>query len=200
MLNGGYETDFTDCPRAETGECMSVEQAHLNAREKTFGGEYSRRGADRYGADEYEGAFPEGDDENSSQKPLEVLIAELKDCVREKDNKCMESREKEIEAYNRKIEDRAVARRQFKEDLEQRSMKSTLPANASRSWGEMPLRTEDRMMELVLLPYQTETGAMASARKYWFVIEEGQWGFDPLGKDAGKRTIGRLGHSAVSQE
>jgi hypothetical protein len=204
MLNGGYETDFTECPRSENGSCMSVEEAYLNATENTYGGKtrpgMGRGGpADRYDASYYEGSFPEGDDENNSQKPLEVLIEELKDCVEEKDSKCVASREKEIEAYERKSEDRALARKLFKEDMERQSMKTAVLFRESGA-GDAPQRSDDKYMELTLLPYQTETGAMASSRKYWFVVEEGRWDFGPLGSGGSGRGIGSLGRSAVSPE
>jgi hypothetical protein len=199
MLNGGYETDFTECPRSEFGQCMSVEDAHLNAAEATYGDRGRKGGGgDRYDASYYSGTFPEGDDENSSQKPLEVLIDELKKCAKDDDSKCVASREREIEAYNRKTEDRTLARKQFKEDLEGNGLKMA-SLIASTNEGDVPMRTEDRYMELTLLPYKTETGAMASSRKYWFVVEEGQWGFGPLGGGGGSgRVIGNTGRSALT--
>ncbi|MDR2124681.1 MAG: TraV family lipoprotein [Desulfovibrio sp.] len=199
MLNGGYETDFTECPRADNGQCMSVEDAHESASEATYGGAGRRGGGgDRYDASYYGGAFPTGDAENSSQKPLEVLIDELKQCAEAKDSKCVASREKEIEAYNRKSEDRTLARRRFKEDLENNTLKMASLITASNE-GETPMRTEDRYMELTMLPYKTDTGAMASTRKYWFVVEEGEWGFGPLGQgDGSGRTIGVTGRSALT--
>jgi hypothetical protein len=199
MLNGGYETDFTECPRSELGQCMSVEDAHESASEATYGGNGRKGGGgDRYDASYYSGAFPVGDDENSSQKPLEVLIDELKQCAKDKDSKCVASREKEIEAYNRKTVDRTLARKQFKEDLEGHTLKMASLIAASND-GDMPIRSEDRYMELILLPYKTETGAMASSRKYWFVVEEGEWGFGPLGRGVESgRTIGSTGRSALT--
>jgi hypothetical protein len=200
MLNGGYESDFTECPRSELGQCMSVEDAHADATEATYGGAgrgSGGGGGDRYDASYYAGSFPAGDDENSSQKPLEVLIDELKQCVKDNDAKCAASREKEIEAYNRKREDRILAGKQFKEDLEEHSLKMASLITEAND-GDMPLRTDDRYMELTLLPYKTDTGAMASSRKSWFVVEEGEWGFGPLGQSGTGRSIGNTGRSALT--
>jgi hypothetical protein len=166
---------------------MSVEDAHMSAVEAQMSKEQAA--VARYGGDMKYG-IDEEDFEN--QKPLDALVKDLERCARKKDSDCVKKIKKEIAVYERRTEDRAVARKAFKEDLEEQTVKMAMLQKQAADSPGMPFRTGDKLMELTLLPYETESGALASARKFWLVVEEGSWSFESLGKAKPKHSIGGL--------
>ena len=191
IFNGGYDTEFYDCPRADNGQCMSVEDAHQSAIDAQRSKE--NKFIEKYGAEVSLGADSEDDDFNGEKKPLAAMTAQLATCARKKDNDCVKKMQSEIAAYERRSEDRAVARKLYKEDLEEQTLKMAMLQRQAAGAPGMPFRTGDKLMELTLLPYETESGALASSRKFWMVVEEGSWSFEPLtGKGRTKHVIGGL--------
>ena len=187
IFNAGYDTDFYECPRNDNGQCMSVEDAHMSAVEAQINKENAL--VARYGG---EAGYGVDGDDFEDQKPLDVLIKQLEKCAGKKDSECVKKTKKEIAVYERRTEDRAVARKAFKEDMEEQTVKMAMLQKQAASEPGMPFRTGDKLMELTLIPYETESGALASSRKFWLVVEEGSWSFDTIGKSKPKHVIGGL--------
>ena len=189
LFNGGYDEDFTDCPRSSTGGCTSVEEAHSRAIKDAMNRE--RSAIHRYSGGEYNGVF----DDAYGQKPLPMLLSELQECIEDGDDKCIKEKKEAIEFHNRLAEDRATAKSQYQSELKEEAMKFS--AFERESYGEnrpRPVRTGDKMMELTMLPYETESGALASSRTFWFVVEEGQWSW---GKPVSSKTFRGTGLGSI---
>ena len=177
FFNGGYEEDFSECPNAPYGGCSSVEDAHNSAIQSARNKEAAF--IKKHSGGEYDGVF----DDAYGQKPLSILLDELQECIKKKDNKCIDERKEAIEFHNRLAEDRATAKNRYQAELKEENMRFSSFANESYGSNRpRPVRTGDKMMELTMLPYETESGALASSRTFWFVVEEGQWGWGNLSK------------------
>jgi type IV conjugative transfer system lipoprotein TraV len=187
FFNGGYEEDFTECPGHETGGCSSVEDAHNSAVKAQRNKE--KANIKKYSGGEYDGAF----DDAYGQKPLPILLEELQKCIEKEDKECIKTKKEAIEFHNRFAEDRAAAKNKYQSEMKEESMKFS--AFAQEAYGgnrPRPVRTGDSMMELTMLPYETESGALASSRTFWFVVEEGQWSWGTL-TNPKKEFRGRIG-------
>ena len=188
LFNGGYDEDFTECPYSSDGGCKSVEDAHSDAVQSAKNKE--RASIHKYSAGEYDGAF----DDAYGQKPLSILLEELQKCVEKKDKDCIRTKKEAIEFHNKYAEERVNASRQYKAELREEELKFS--AFQQESYGEnrpRPVRSNDKMMELTMLPYETDSGALASSRTFWFVVESGQWSWgNPTRSKSFKSQLGGI--------
>lgn len=167
---GIYETEY-GCPQTESGECVSVENAHSAATGAIPGKDAI---ISEYIPD------PAEEEEFLVQEVgnFDALLGEYDKCVKKKGqghDDCQDIQNK-LKGHYLSAEDRGRSKELHGVSMQERvTQLAMMSAMASGSSTTIPVRQPDTVMELHILPYRTDNGTLASERTMWVVVQEGQW-------------------------
>ena len=176
---GIYESDF-GCPQGEDGECLPIEDAY----QKSLGIGNSGSG---------KSSSPKGDVVHTNFDPdpvaernfvmndvknFDSTMARYEECLRDNDgksSKCEKERIAVMEYYST-AEDRGRAKEVHGTNMRERVTKLAAMENmVSGGSNVVPVREPDTVMEVFIMPYQTESGVLVSERVMWVVVKPGNW-------------------------
>lgn len=165
---GVYETDF-GCPQNEAGECLPVDKAHDKAVQESNGKEVLVSDYRPDPIEEEEFIIKDVGD-------FSGLLLEYDKCIRKNSVKeCDAQRARLMEQY-RTAEDRGRAKELHGVAMQERVTRlAAMEAVVNGGSNTVPIRQPDAIMELHIMPYRTNFGALASERVIWVVVQEGEW-------------------------
>lgn len=152
-----YSGSFS-CPQTEGGVCASVPDVHRAAVLATGGaGGQSRSSSSSSRVDGVEAS-------TSADAAFNAALTAYKDCLRSARD-CV-AKEKEVRVRAKELKEGTRSRVKEEKNL-------GVPGSSDKD-GQ-PSRTPDTLMEVHILPYETETGELVSERRMWIVVEPGGW-------------------------
>lgn len=167
---GVYDNEFS-CPRNAEGECLSVEEAHTKALQAGEPGLPGERVISDYKPDPL-------DEELSLKEDManfETTFKAYEKCIKGKNSDKCEDERLRVMNYYLTAEDRGQAKILHSVSMQERVTRlAAMEAMVDGGSNTVPVRQPDTVMELHIMPYNTDFGAM-SERVVWVVVQEGQW-------------------------
>lgn len=169
-----YKSNFS-CPQSEDGVCASITDVH----------DFAVQG-DRTESYDINGINEQATNEDTN---LDDLFSELNRCAKNNDRKCISETRQKIESIIKTSESRGryherIENRYKREDQKLRSL-----SNQKEAPG--PQRTDQTLMQIVILPYEGKSGELFGKREAWVVVDQGSWVMgDPLNIEK-ENTLGR---------
>jgi len=167
-----YKTEFS-CPEGEKGQCTSVQNAYEYVRKVEDDPDSVKRTADE------PGDF--GD-----------LLSKYERCVERKDSRCMREMENKITTMFQAAKQVGVdAERMNQQAMEEDTRRDMLRKYATGRESQAVFMPPT-VMEVFILPYQTESGALAGERTFWLTLNQGKWVWPGSEADNSMSKIGAI--------
>jgi len=183
----GYKSDYS-CPQMQDGKCVSLETAMQEAVDKSVSDNAKISGAkveSNYAPDPVE----ERTFLLKDVKNFDSVVLAYEKCVRDASGSCSKERAAVMDYYS-SAEDRGRAKEVHSTNMEERSTKLAAMEKLVSGSGTVPIRQQDAIMQITIMPYQTESGALVSERTIWVVVQPGNWSW---ATNIGNKKIGQPG-------
>lgn len=181
-----YDSDFS-CPNSEKGMCGSVETAHGRALDETKNKKNNSLGNIR--------SETELEDDVSTpipDKDFDSVLKEMERCAKNGDSKCVAKKREQLAAIYQTAEDVGREREQFKLKASEQKLRLEALEQYVKASKNAPVRTGQRVMETVVLPYKSDFGALVGERTLWVVVEDGEWVWQINNKKTVKVGLGNV--------
>jgi type IV conjugative transfer system lipoprotein TraV len=167
---GIYDTEY-DCPDRENGQCLPVEKAMEAAIQ-----EDATRAKETVISDFRPDPVEEEAFLLKDVADFKAILLAYDKCVSKNSiSECRAERDKLLNQYA-SAEDRGRAKELHGVSMQERVAKiAAMEAVVSGGSNTVPVRQPDTIMELHVMPYKTNFGALASERVIWVVVQEGEW-------------------------
>jgi len=168
----GYNSEFS-CPQKENGKCVSVQSAY---EESLAAAEHGEKGAKQVIESAWapdpaeERAFLQNDVKN-----FDSVVTTYEKCLKDPEHRSCEKERQAVKDYYNTAEDRGRAKEVHSTNMEERLTKIAAMEQIAEGSGIMPVRQADAVMQVTIMPYQTDDGFMVSERTLWVVVAPGQW-------------------------